>query len=395
MGPRMNEFKLFNDFPKLVQRRVFNIAFEAGETDYAAVQLSLVSRGVNHWIKPLIYRQLIFHFQATATFQRTISLLQTILTTSNLELCTRYTRFLFVGSYHHGNTSILSLFLHCTNLEHLGWWFIPKQEKELQELLTTQQHHCLRKLSISAGALPLRDPHLFSTQVFQNLTHLDIGVAGRLVSLSSGARQFGRRIPWSDLHKLEHLIHLHLDLGLVYRASDPDEVAPEIEEVVGDMLDSAPPKLRYAALLFPFEFLFEAIKSSDVENRRVYEDFVKGSLDRRVVVGTSAGIFEYQEEKVQEKMKEKAEKKSRGSFPDEEDEEDEDEELLTQEQAERLTTFGKWMVPSPRGERLYRVCETRGERRADFWGEVEETVERRNKELYPDEPSDSQQIIPV
>lgn len=258
----------------------------------------------------------------------------------------------------------------------------------MQKLLGTQQHPHLRRLSISTGALPLRDPHLFSAPIFQNLTHLDIGVAGRLASLSTGAREFGRRIPWDSLHTLEHLIHLHLDLSIVYRFSDPDEVAPEVREVVSEMLTSTPPRLSYVAVLFPFDFLFEAAKSANVEGRQVYEDLVKGNVDRRVVVGTSAGKFEYQEEKAKEAERTKEVKKAKREDAREEQSEEEEEEMLTVEQAERLLAFGEWMIQSPRSERVYRICEVRGDRRIDFWKEVE-TVERRNQQLHSDGLADS------
>jgi hypothetical protein len=255
----------------------------------------------------------------------------------------------------------------------------------------------LRRLSIFAGALPLRDSHLFSASIFQNLTHLDIIVTGRLASLTTFVRDFGRPIPWDDLQTLDNLVHLHLDLATVYAHSDPEDVALEIQGVVNEVLAHTPPQLRYIALLLPFNFLFMALTLPDHASLQVYMDLVKGSLDKRMVVGTDGGKFEYQEEGEERQADDREGVSEKNAVSDRDelgdsysleenlgDEEEEEEEFLNAEQAARLLDIARCMVPSARNEKIYRVCDPRGETKPDFWLEVEETVERRNREFCID-----------
>jgi hypothetical protein len=344
---------------------------------------------------------------------------------SSKELYARYTRSLLVGENYNKMSEIIPFFFSCKNLEGLGWWLYSGSRKKLREFLASTRHPRLRRLSIFTGALPLRDRHLFSAPIFKNLTHLDL-----IYTPPPSAQDFNRRIPWDDLRTLDYLIYLHLDF-LVY--DYPQPVDPALE-VVDELLASCPPRLRYIALLFHFAFLIEALISPDSTHSHAYGNLIQGVVDKRIVVGTDRGKFVYlrdeegvhfaqtsrpedatdqsigavdeREEREEEEQGEQGEDDDEGD--DEEDEEDEDEEdewdgweedewdewdeyeeedeweeELTLDQTNKLNAFGKWMIPSARYGRRYRIREPRGETKPDFWEEVEETVERRNVELYP------------
>ncbi|KAF9453621.1 hypothetical protein P691DRAFT_25772 [Macrolepiota fuliginosa MF-IS2] len=333
----METFRFFNDFPNDVQRLIFEHAFESGS---AATSLALVSWKVNKWVEPLIYQ---------------------IIDTSRMLGHPRWdTTSRKPRNFYHSHVKSLSVdgtsradFLkdilsECrTNLVSLAWWPVMSPDRGLwASILLKQEFPSMRKFSVYCGMFTSEFQTPLCAPIFQNLTHLDIGLLHSqfpaAVSDLSGANT---PIPafLEGLQSLESLLHLHLDMMQALGLREADAVM-KFQSAIPSFMSHLPNNLRYLSIYLPFGVLSRAAGLPD-HSRQIYDDLIRGRLDPRVVVAYPS---EYSDVRVRGKAYARISK----------------------------AEFGEYLLPRIRDEKICRVLLKPDN---DFWDAAEEMVNRRNK----------------
>jgi hypothetical protein len=242
------------------------------------------------------------------------------------------------------------------NVVGLAWWPIMHNRKKWASFLLTREFPCLRKLSVYYGIFPSNLEAPFSQPIFQNLTHLDIGLPTTDAEFVSGSSNTNLQkvTSWKYLQSLKFLIHLHLDLrrALSFRALD---VTENFQKLILDVLSHLPQNAKYFSMNLPFAFLAQAARLPP-DSRQIYDDLIFGKTDSRTLVW-------YQPS-------------SRWS-------------LSTSQTIGKMVQtfitepgFNEYLLPRIRtqDDKMLRVVVPKPNN--DFWEEAEKFIRKRNRELY-------------
>ncbi|KAF8063470.1 hypothetical protein FPV67DRAFT_1672489 [Lyophyllum atratum] len=238
-----------------------------------ALKLVRLSRKVQTWIDPILYRHVTLEYPSQAeAFVRTLETSKKrgiFFATQVKILCFAY------GIDLRDAVKILTV---CKNVTSLASWL------ELSQLSADFTHSDLESFSklLINGTLQLHrlsmilhdflcvpDPD-FTIPVLQHVTHLDI---------YQGSDHF-RDWTWTGFGQLSNLTHLSFDLSL----SSP-------LETVNEVLPHAPPSLRMCLVLLSTRNSSVSIKQFCTGND-VLEKMAAGKVDPRLVIGTNESLEE-------------------------------------------------------------------------------------------------------
>ncbi|KAG6863864.1 hypothetical protein C0991_002563 [Blastosporella zonata] len=264
----------FNVFPRLpldIERLILECS--AYHDKSMALKLVGLSRRVQIWIDPILYRHVTLEYPSQAeAFVRTLENShknQNFFATQVKILCFAY------GIDLRDAVKILSA---CRSVSSLASWL------ELSQLAPDSAHSDLEAFAklLTNGTLQLHrlsmilhdflcvpDPN-FTIPVLQNVTHLDI---------YQGSDHF-HGWSWTGFGHLNHLTHLSFDLSLS---------APL--ETVNEILPHAPPNLRMCIVLLSTRNSTLSIKQFCAGNLEL-ENMAAGRVDPRLVVGTNEPLEE-------------------------------------------------------------------------------------------------------
>ncbi|KAF5361817.1 hypothetical protein D9756_002395 [Leucocoprinus leucothites] len=353
-----DKFPYFNEFPEDIQRLIFEFAFEGASELLSpsiahgrVLDLLLVSKVVKQWTEPLVYRNI----SASMILGNPIRYMSSI----PKGFFRNHVRSLTVDDLDT-NGFLEQILSECrTNLVGLAWWQIPHNRTKWAPFLLSQAYPSLRKLSIYYGILPSGAEDPFRKPIFQNLTHLDIGLPAtdaHFIDNSSNAN-LRKVTSWKDLQSLKSLIHLHLDMNRALSFRAPNTVE-DFQEVILEIIPHLPHTAQFFSLHLPYTFLSRAA-ILPVTSRQVFDDLIRGSTDPRILVCYAPA--------------------RRWSAS-----------LHTMTQAELISIegFSEWLLPrgrSQQNDKQLRVMFPKADN--DFWDEAERMIRRRNGELYGNVPS--------
>ncbi|EKM81786.1 hypothetical protein AGABI1DRAFT_126143 [Agaricus bisporus var. burnettii JB137-S8] len=320
----METFQLFNDFPADVQRLIFEYAFYSNPT---ALQLALVSREVNGWIEPLIYKTIIASRRAGRSRK-------------SPDFYESHVRFIVIDDVQEDDF-IKDLLSKChDNLIGLAFWPVMHNRQMWASLLLATPFPSLRQLSISSGSFSSDSGCIFRTPIFQNLTHLEIrytlarSILGNMADVHNTSHS-RERFSWVGLQSLKNLNHLHVDATFALNNRDHDK----LQSIVSDIISHLPPRLVYVSICLPTALLREVAQPED-HQRPFYDDLISGRIDARIVVCYSPTGNTFLQP------------------------------LLTKAE------FFKYLLPRRPNDRVFK-----GDSVNDFWKEVENVTRRRNTEV--------------
>ncbi|GLB42829.1 hypothetical protein LshimejAT787_1202780 [Lyophyllum shimeji] len=261
----------FPPLPHDVQRLILECS--AYHDRSMALKLVGLSRKVQTWIDPILYRHvtLEYPYQAEA-FVRTLETSNkrhSFLATQVKILCFAY------GIALRDAVKILSV---CKRVTSLASWlelsqltddFTHSDLESFSKLLTNGTLELHRLSMILHDFLCVPDPD-FTIPIFRHVTHLDI---------YQGSDHFGDW-SWTGFRDLSNLTHLSFDISL----STPLEIVHEV-------LPHAPPNLRLCLVLLSTRNSTLSIKQFCSGNE-LLESIAEGKVDPRLVIGTNEPLEE-------------------------------------------------------------------------------------------------------
>ncbi|KAG5653477.1 hypothetical protein H0H81_000111 [Sphagnurus paluster] len=238
-----------------------------------ALKLVRLSKRVQTWIDPILYRHVTLEYPSQAeAFVRTLETSQkrpTFFASQVKILCFAY------GIDLRDAVKILSA---CKSVTSLASWlelsqlsadFSHADLESFSKLLTSGTLQLHRLSMILHDFLCVRDPD-FTIPVLQHVTHLDI---------YQGSDHF-RNWSWTGFNQLAHLTHLSFDLSL----STP-------LETVNEVMPYFPPSLRMCLVLLSTRNATVTIKQFCSGNE-LLERMAVGKVDPRLVIGTNEPLEE-------------------------------------------------------------------------------------------------------
>ncbi|KAJ2929138.1 hypothetical protein H1R20_g7959, partial [Candolleomyces eurysporus] len=244
---------MFPDLPEDIGRLVFELAAETT----AGPHYALVSRKVQSWVEPIIYRSIILAGPATTSLlYRTIADPNTRKTA---EFFAQHVKFLTVRTWDYPEVEMQTILRACRGVKVLTNWgtFYPTC-RAFQTVFSSSYLSPSRLSILGDSLLPQEHWRMdFSLPVFQNLTHLEV-------------RRIAAEGPWNKWDGLSLLGNL-THFSVTTRSLPP----PDVEWVKG-ILARCPATLRIFIICIPFNSIsrgglgeFPLINKGDADLRAV------------------------------------------------------------------------------------------------------------------------------
>ncbi|KAJ2924612.1 hypothetical protein H1R20_g12483, partial [Candolleomyces eurysporus] len=262
----------FSDLPEDLCRLVFELVAESDpETGRSC---ALVSKEVNAWIEPILYRTLIIQSEAQLeSLRRIVEDTNQIdsSSTKSTDFFATYVKVVAIVTLRSDAANALSVLKACPNVEILVLWSNPNKleaggaspygtlAKDLRDLrdFITSPKLSPRRISMFHHILTTSEVH-FSHPIFQNVTHLE------LVRVDSKAG-------WETLRSLPCLTHVS-----AHCLSSLEGCGQWTREA----MDLFPPTLRVFIVWFYPDLCFENTHA-EFEGVKAIQD---GDIDSRAVV---------------------------------------------------------------------------------------------------------------
>ncbi|KAF6749866.1 hypothetical protein DFP72DRAFT_911926 [Ephemerocybe angulata] len=228
---------LFPDIPQDITRLIFEYA---AEDQAHRLTYPLVSKSVQSWVEPVIYREVVV--DTHGLFVRTIEDPASTKPPNFFEI---HVKTIFIDEIHP--QKVAPILKKCSCIISLCLWGVTSLSKPYLSVTTVAP----KRLSLAASTLDSNARH-FSLPLFRQVTHLDI-----YCGIGSGSED----MDWSTLNGLKHITHFSVSL-------DPDEPS------YGDIIRSIPVSVRIM-ILYLVDF--------DVEDQGI-QAIADGQIDDRVVI---------------------------------------------------------------------------------------------------------------
>ncbi|TEB38260.1 hypothetical protein FA13DRAFT_1725907 [Coprinellus micaceus] len=255
----------FLDLPEDVARLIFEVAVVE---DACRPQYALISKQVQRWVEPIIYRDVVvdlrrgwFHRTATAP-----------VSSKPPDFFALYVKSLFFRVYDASNNDrdAAQILQKCRSVHSLAIWsyIFPGSLPRLQAVISSPS---LAPTQISMSQFVLSSDEStnrsFSHPIFSSVTHLDI----------TCMEEEGEMV-WTSLKNLSRLTHLSIDIYLV-NDRNPAQLAK-------DILSNCPTDLRIL-IIWPSSDSYSTCALESIKS------LVQGDVDRRcVVVSMSGNMYE-------------------------------------------------------------------------------------------------------
>ncbi|KAJ3549480.1 hypothetical protein NMY22_g867 [Coprinellus aureogranulatus] len=250
---------IFGHIPEDIGRLIFEIVTEE---DNCRPAYALISKQVQRWVEPVVYRDVV----ASTRFHRTVVAPVSSKPPNFFALHVKSLAFFFGHPEcwsklrNHGALAA-DILERCTSVQSLALWYTDwsacpvEVHRVFTSPLLSPPH-----LSLSV-VLPLNRIK-FSDSIFARVTHLDL-------SCSDGADDW----PWNSLRSVDYLTHLNVDA--FYEMRDAVHLARTI-------LSSCPPSLRVLIITVSSHPMGEAIPG--------FKALSEGDVDPRALIAVYKGI---------------------------------------------------------------------------------------------------------
>ncbi|RXW17602.1 hypothetical protein EST38_g8251 [Candolleomyces aberdarensis] len=276
MSPSLMQSLRFSDLPEDVCRMIFELVPELDQE--TGRSCALVSRKVNGWIEPILYRTLIFELEDTDQLGNLCGVIEDInhgdSTKSPDFFASHVKAIVITNDRQQYATSVLSILKACHNVEMLALWTAKPSGREwvwpygrdlrdLRDFITSPELSP-RWISITSNLFPI-DEVRFSHPIFQNAT---------LVELVWEERGDGdpHNVGWDTLRYLPRLSHFSVYRSFYMKGCD---------RWVRETVDLLPSSVRvFIFWLYP-TFFFRDDTSKEFEGVKAIQG---GDLDSRAIV---------------------------------------------------------------------------------------------------------------
>ncbi|KAJ2924610.1 hypothetical protein H1R20_g12481, partial [Candolleomyces eurysporus] len=269
MSPSLKEISGFSDLPEDVGRVVFELTAELDQE--TGRSCALVSRKVNAWIEPKLYRTLII--ESAKQMENLCRIVENIINGDSTKppgfFASHVKAIAFANDREELAPSILSILKACHNVERLVLWCMPLESdseqpsqadrdlRELREFLASPELSP-RWISTGNDTFTIGEDY-FSYPIFQNATHVDL--------ICECGLDTGR---WNTLRHLPFLTHLSVFCDISMKECDR-----WVRETVG----LGPISLRVLIVWLP-NYYFDKM-NREFEGLKAIHD---GNVDSRAVV---------------------------------------------------------------------------------------------------------------
>ncbi|KAJ2932151.1 hypothetical protein H1R20_g4940, partial [Candolleomyces eurysporus] len=189
---------MFSELPQDIARTVFELAAEAGD----GLSCALVSKQVQSWVEPIIYRSVCLSgYSVIEPLHRTLTDPNT---SKPAEYFAQHVKFLAVLTFAM-ESKVINILRACTGVRVLASWGPSFGSDAMREFLSSSLSPSRLSIVAEANLLPqARRRTDFSLPIFQSLTHLE------LLCVSEDEWKH-----WDCLSSLSNLTHLSLDYATV------------------------------------------------------------------------------------------------------------------------------------------------------------------------------------
>ncbi|KAJ2912132.1 hypothetical protein MD484_g8280, partial [Candolleomyces efflorescens] len=256
----------FSDLPEDVCRLVFEFAAELDEQSGRAC--ALVSRKVNTWIDPILYRKIVI--KSVKQLRNLLSVVQNIdrgKSTKRPDFLSTHVKTIIVDYGRLTGKDVLPILKPCRSIEVLALWHGLTPEGRLSKHIMdfmASPDYSPRRISIINTMFPRDDLH-FSYPIFRNATHVELQWE------ETGPNSRTIDVGWDTLRCLPRLTHL--SVNVTFRSERRDQWIREIVQFL-------PLSLRVFVVWIYDPRLFYR-KNPDFEGLKAIQD---GDIDSRIVL---------------------------------------------------------------------------------------------------------------
>ncbi|KAJ2932326.1 hypothetical protein H1R20_g4733, partial [Candolleomyces eurysporus] len=272
MCPSIEASLCFSNLPEDVGQLVFELTAELDQE--TGRSCALVSRKVNTWVEPILYRTLIIQYPGQ--LEKLCEIVEDINgadpnSTKSADFFASHVKAILITESCH--TNLLSILKACHNVEILALWGTSSEydsegpaqsNKDLRDFhdFLASPELSPRWISIGSDILPINKVR-FSYPIFQNVTHAELVWGSR-----NGDSD---EVQWDTLRYLPFLTHFSVFSSLHIRGCG---------RWVQETVDLCPRSLRVFILwIYPASFLSHT--SEEFEGVKGIQD---GDIDSRAVV---------------------------------------------------------------------------------------------------------------
>ncbi|RXW17603.1 hypothetical protein EST38_g8250 [Candolleomyces aberdarensis] len=261
MSPSLIQNLRFSDLPDDICRMIFELITELDPENGRSC--ALVSRKVNTWTEPILYRTLII--KDTVRLGSLCGIIEDIDQGDSMkspDFFASHVKGIATTNGLQQYATILSILKACHNVAKLALWITPPEgDSELRDFIVSPELSPLW-ISIVSNIFPIDNVH-FSYPIFQNATHLDL--------VWEACNGVPDEVRWDTLRQLPCLTHFSVDCSFYM-----EECAQWVRETVG----LCPRSLRVFILwIYPTYYFNDT--SEEFEGLKAIQD---GNVDSRVIV---------------------------------------------------------------------------------------------------------------